>query len=112
MNHIFLLCDAAAAPQNNFYQTLMVIGLGIVLFYFLLIRPEQKRRKQMEALRSSLKKGDRVLAVGIIGIVWRVSKEEVILLSAGETKIAVLPEAITQVLTPPTDAILETPPQE
>lgn len=103
------LCDAAAGQQGNIYQTLIVVGVGVALFYLLLIRPEQKRRKAMETLRSSLKKGDKVLAVGIIGTVWRVSKEEIILLTAGETKISVLPEAITQVLPETTDST--TPPQ-
>ena len=42
----------------------------IVIFYFMLIRPENKRKKEAEQLRSSIKNGDKVTTIGgIVGIV-------------------------------------------
>lgn len=88
---------AAAAPQNNFMQTLMLLGFGVLFFYFLLWRPEQKRRKAAEKQRSSMKKGDRVTAMGIIGTVVRVQDKSVILKMVDGSKIEVLTMAVSDV---------------
>lgn len=89
--------DAAAAPQSNIMQTMMLLGFGVLFFYFLLWRPEQKRRKAMEKQRSSMKKGDRVTAMGIIGTVVRVQEKSVILKMVDGSKIEVLTMAISDV---------------
>lgn len=87
----------AAAPQSNFMQTLMLLGFGVLFFYFLLWRPEQKRRKAAEKQRSSMKKGDRVTAMGIIGTVVRVQDKSVILKMVDGSKIEVLTMAVSDV---------------
>jgi preprotein translocase subunit YajC len=94
-----LLADEAAAPASggNMYQTLMLLGFGVVFFYFLLWRPEQKRRKALEKQRSGLKKGDRVTAMGIIGSVVRIQDNTVILKMVDGSKIEVLKMAISDV---------------
>ncbi len=94
-----LLADEAApaASGGNLYQTLMLLGFGVVFFYFLLWRPEQKRRKAMEKQRSSLKKGDRVTAMGIIGTVVRIQDTSVILKMVDGSKIEILKMAISDV---------------
>ncbi|MBI3236309.1 MAG: preprotein translocase subunit YajC [Chlamydiales bacterium] len=88
---------APAAKENNLTQTLIMIGVALVFFYFILWRPEQKRRKQMDHLRTSLKKGDRVTAMGIIGTVVKVQETTVILAMCDGAKIEVLKAAITDV---------------
>lgn len=91
--------EAVAAParENNFMQTLMLLGFGVLFFYFLLWRPEQKRRKAAEKQRSSMKKGDRVTAMGIIGTVVRVQDKTVILKMVDGSKIEVLTMAVSDV---------------
>lgn len=90
--------DAApAGRENNLMQTLIMIAVALVFFYFILWRPEQKRRKQMENLRTSLKKGDRITAMGIIGTVVKVQDNTVILAMYDGAKIEVLKAAITDV---------------
>jgi preprotein translocase subunit YajC len=103
-----LLADEAAAPASggNMYQTLMLLGFGVVFFYFLLWRPEQKRRKALEKQRSGLKKGDRVTAMGIIGSVVRIQDNTVILKMVDGSKIEVLKMAISDVQ-PGTDEVTE-----
>lgn len=102
-----LLADEAAAPATgNTYQTLMLLGFGVVFFYFLLWRPEQKRRKALEKQRSGLKKGDRVTAMGIIGSVVRIQDNTVILKMVDGSKIEVLKMAISDVQ-PGTDEVTE-----
>jgi preprotein translocase subunit YajC len=103
-----LLADEAVAPAagGNMYQTLMLLGFGVVFFYFLLWRPEQKRRKAIEKQRSGLKKGDRVTAMGIIGSVVRIQDNTVILKMVDGSKIEVLKMAISDVQ-PGTDEVTE-----
>ncbi len=98
--------DAAPAAGGNMYQTLMLLGFGVVFFYFLLWRPEQKRRKALEKQRSGLKKGDRVTAMGIIGSVVRIQDNTVILKMVDGSKIEVLKMAISDVQ-PGTDEVTE-----
>ena len=93
-----VFADAApAARENNLSQTLMMIGVAVVFFYFIMWRPEQKRRKALEQQRSSLKKGDKATAMGIIGTVVRIQDDTVILKMVDGSKIEVLKAVITNV---------------
>lgn len=90
--------EGAAAPQGNMMQTFLMIGLALVFFYFILWRPEQKRRKTLEKQRSSMKKGDRVTAMGIVGRVDKILEKTVVLkMVDGTSKIEVVSTAITDV---------------
>jgi preprotein translocase subunit YajC len=93
--------DAPASSTGGLSQSLIMIGIALVFFYFILWRPEQKRRKAAEQLRSSLKKGDRVTAMGIIGRVDRIQEHTVILKMVDGAKIEVLKAAITDVQSTP-----------
>lgn len=44
--------------------TILPLILMFVLFYFLLIRPQQKRQKAVQSMQSSLKKGDKIVTIG------------------------------------------------
>lgn len=57
-----------------------MIVLMIVMFYFLLIRPQKKQRQEQEARVAALSKGDKVITIGgMHGIVHSISKETVTL---------------------------------
>ncbi|NGX50768.1 MAG: hypothetical protein K1060chlam2_00619 [Chlamydiae bacterium] len=88
---------APAARQQSMWQTLMMIGIALLFFYLILWRPEQKRRKKMQDLRSRMSKGDRVTAMGIIGTIVRVDEATVILKMVDGAKIEVLKNAISDV---------------
>jgi preprotein translocase subunit YajC len=61
----------------------------ILIFYFLLIRPENKRKKEAEALRSALKKGDKVTTIGgIVGTVVDV-KEDKFVIETGADQVRI-----------------------
>ena len=88
----------APAPDGGFEQTLMMVGIALVFFYFILWRPESKRRKQMDEKRQALKKGDRVIvAGGIIGEVFKLQTDTIILRLADGAKMEVLKGAIQDV---------------
>lgn len=85
-------------PDQSFVQTLVMIGIGIMFFYVILWRPEQKRRKAMEEQRNSLKQGDRVVAMGILGTIVRVENETVIVKMYDGSKLEFYKAAISDVL--------------
>lgn len=100
MTSLPLFADGEAAPsggQGSLTQTLIMIAVALVFFYFILWRPEQKRRKQMETVRSSLKKGDRITAMGIIGTVVKVQETTAIVSLYDGAKMEILKAAITDV---------------
>lgn len=62
---------AAASPGGDFMAFLPMIAIFVV-FYFLLIRPQQKRSKEAKAMLAALQKGDEVVTAG--GIVGKITK--------------------------------------
>lgn len=79
------------------WQMFIVLAIGLLFFYFILWRPEQKRRKLLEDQRNALKKGDRVTAMGIIGTLVRVQEHTVVLRMIDGSKIEFLKAAISDV---------------
>ena len=56
--------------MDSTVMTIIYFAVILAVFYFLLLRPEQKRKKQAEEMRSSLKLGDEITTIGgIIGII-------------------------------------------
>ena len=61
----------------------------IAIFYFLLIRPENKRKKEAEAMRSSMKKGDKITTIGgIVGTIVDL-KEDKIVVETGADQVRI-----------------------
>ena len=85
-------------PDGGFEQTLMMIGVALVFFYFILWRPESKKRKELEAKRQGLKKGDHVIvAGGILGEVFKIKTDTVIVQLVDNAKMEVVKAAIQDV---------------
>ena len=73
----------------------MIVVL-IAIFYFMMIRPQQKQQKKLQAMRDSLKAGDKVVtAGGIFGKISEVNNDYVIVSIADGVKIRVLKTAVT-----------------
>ena len=74
--------------------------LIFVIFYFFLIRPQQKRVKDHKLMVESLKRGDEVITSGgIIGVVDRVMEDDRIEVIIGEgTKVQIIRSTITSLL--------------
>ena len=85
--------------SSGFAQFIPLI-LIFVIFYFFLIRPQQKRVKDHKAMVESLKRGDEVITSGgIIGIVDRVMEDDRIEVTIGEnTKVQIIRSTITSLL--------------
>ena len=74
------------------------ILLMVVLFYFMLIGPQQKRQKEHQAMLGNLKRGDNVvLSSGVLGKIVRVEEKEVGVEIAQGVTVKVLKGMITEV---------------
>lgn len=66
----FYLLQASGGSSSPMYTLLIDLAAGFAIFYFLIIRPQQKQRKQHETALRSLQKGDEIVTSG--GIVGQV----------------------------------------
>ena len=84
------------APRVNPLVQFMPIILMFAIFYFLLIRPQQKKQKELQAMITQLKKGDKVVTSGgILGVVSSIQDDYVVLtVGDSDTKIEILKSAI------------------
>jgi preprotein translocase subunit YajC len=107
MSEMSLILAAAAAPGAPtgavaFLMQVFPFLLIFVIFYFLMIRPQQKRMKDHQAMIAAVKKGDEVITAG--GIRARVSRvvdeQEVEVEIAQGVKVRVVKSTLTQVLNP------------
>jgi preprotein translocase subunit YajC len=90
----------AAGGQQQLFSTLFVLGSFVLIFYFLLIRPQQRRQKETQKMISGLKKGDRVLTSGgIYGTVYEVKDDLVVVKLTEEVRVDVAKSAVQAVLT-------------
>lgn len=85
-----LSADAAATPQGvSMFPSLLMIVAMIAVFYFMLIRPENKKKKAAEEMRGSLKAGDVITTIGgIVGTICAV-KEKTIVIETGADRVRV-----------------------
>lgn len=89
--------DPVPGKEGGMTQTLMMLGMAVIFFYFILWRPEQKRRKKVEQQRSSMKVGDRVTAMGIVGTLAQILESTVIVKMVDGSKIEMVKSCITDV---------------
>jgi preprotein translocase subunit YajC len=81
------------------WTTFGSLGLIFAVFYFLLIRPQQKRAKEQRAMLDALRKGDEVITNG--GIYARIveTQDKFLIVDLGETKVKILRSAVASVPT-------------
>ncbi|MGM0444279.1 MAG: preprotein translocase subunit YajC [Fibrobacterota bacterium] len=76
-------------------NTYIMLGLIMVGMWFFLIRPEQKKQKKAQAMRESLKKGDRIItAGGIFGTIKKVQDDRVTIHTGGNTEFTILKSSV------------------
>ena len=88
-----------AMPGLEAYASFIPLILLIVLFYFMLIRPQRKKEKEEKAMRESLKIGDNICTIGgIIGKVTSMTEDTVTIeTSSARSKIKFYKGAIRSV---------------
>lgn len=91
----------AAQGSLSFLASLMPLFLVIIIFYFFLVRPQQRRMAEYQKLVSGLRRGDRVVTSGgIIGTIHRVeaNSPDVTVEIADNVRVRVQRNAIAEVL--------------
>ena len=77
-------------------QSLLMLGLMVLIFYFFMIRPQMKKQKELKNFRENLKAGDKVVTIGgIHGKILEVS-DTTVLIQAEGTKLRFDKSAIAQ----------------
>jgi preprotein translocase subunit YajC len=90
--------DAANGGSGSFITTLIPFALIILIFYFLIIRPQNKKQKDTQRMLSALKKGDKVVTIGgIHGVIQSVKESSVIVKVDDNTKLEISRSAISTV---------------
>lgn len=64
MNSLVVFLQAAEGPAGGAWGTIAMFGLIIVVFYFFMIRPQQKKQKAVQEARQAMKVGDKVITAG------------------------------------------------
>lgn len=97
MSFISLL--QAAAGSGSMLMSVLPFGLIILIFYFFIIRPQNKKQKETEKMLNALKKGDKVITVGgIHGVVSSTKEKTVIVKVDDNCKIEFNRSAISSVV--------------
>jgi preprotein translocase subunit YajC len=97
---LFLAQQQAGQAQSGglWYMQLLPFAFIFIIFYFLLIRPQQKRQKEHQRLLSNLKTGDKVITTsGIHGLIANVKDTTFLVKIADNVKIEVDKNAIASV---------------
>ena len=88
-----------ASAGGSMVTTLITFGVIILIFYFLIIRPQRKRDKEAKAMLAAIKKGDKIVTIGgIRGTVAVVKESTVIVKVDDNTRIEFSKNAISSVL--------------
>ena len=89
---------AGAETGSPIFGSVLMWGLIIVIFYFLLIRPQNQRTKKHRAMVEAAKRGDTVVTGGgIVGKVIRVKDDEVQVEIADNVRVNVLKSTLSDV---------------
>jgi len=89
---------AGASPSGELMTFLPMIGI-FVIFYFLLIRPQQKRAKEQRTMLGALQKGDEVVtAGGVVGKIAKLTDQYASVEIAPNIEVSVQRQSISQLL--------------
>ncbi len=88
-----------ASGSASIVPTLITFGLVFAIFYFLIIRPQNKKQKETRQMLSALKKGDRVVTIGgIHGSIQSIKDDTITLKIDTNTKMTFSRSAISNVV--------------
>ena len=91
--------DGAEVGAGSLISSLVPFLAVILIFYFLIIRPQSKKRKETEKMISALKKGDRIVTIGgLYGTVQTVKETTVIIKADDNVKLEFLRSAVSSVI--------------
>ncbi len=101
MNFIALAQAQGGSPAST-WMNLIPFVLIMVIFYFLLIRPQQKKEKERKQMINQLQKNDKVVTVGgIHGVIMNVKEgEDIVVIKSADTKLEMSRSSIQNKIVP------------
>ena len=98
--HVFLFMTPSGGDSGQgLFSTLLMFALIIGIFYFMILRPQQKRQKERQKLLEALKKGDKVItAGGMYGTIAGIDEKTVLVQVADNVKMKFERSSITSVV--------------
>ncbi len=89
----------ASGGSGQMVTTFITFGLVILIFYFLIIRPQNKKQKETKKMLSALKKGDKVVSIGgVHGTVVAVKEQTTVVKVDDNIKLEFSKSAISSVV--------------
>ncbi|NLY55191.1 MAG: preprotein translocase subunit YajC [Firmicutes bacterium] len=90
---------AETTQSASLFSALLPFVLMLAIFYFLLIRPQQKQQKARQAMLDGLKKGNKIITIGgIYGEIVEVKEDTLIIRVADKVEIKTTRGAVSQVI--------------
>ena len=89
MNPILLMAGQQQGGGGNpMISTLIMFGMIFVIFYFMILRPQQKRAKERQKMLDSIKKGDKIITSGgMHGKVINVDEKTILIEASDNVKL-------------------------
>ncbi len=85
----FLEGEVAGSAGASMMSTILMLVLMVGIFYFMLIRPENKRKKEAEQMRAAVKAGDKITTIGgVVGTVVSI-KEDKFVIETGADQVRI-----------------------
>jgi len=96
--HAMGVSGAEGAQQGGGTSMLIMLVAIFAIFYFLMIRPESKRRKERQAMLDALKRGDKIVTLGgLYGEVQDVHDDKIVVKIADNVKVEISKSAVNAV---------------
>ena len=93
------MAPSGSGGGGSFISTIIMFGAIFLIFYFMIIRPQQKRAKEREKLLANIQKGDKVVTNGgLHGVIAGIDEKTVLLQVGDNVKLKFERSAITSVI--------------
>jgi len=98
LSGLTLFQAAPASSTGSMISTVVMFGAVFAIFYFMIIRPQNKKQKEAQKMIAAMKKGDRVVSIGgIHGVISSVKEKTVVVKVDDSTKLEFSKSAIASV---------------
>jgi preprotein translocase subunit YajC len=99
LNYLLAMAPSQDGGGGSLVSTFIMFGAIFLIFYFMIIRPQQKRAKERDKMLSNLQKGDKVVTSGgLHGVIAGIDEKTILLQVNENVKMKFERSAITTIL--------------
>lgn len=97
LNFVLLMMGQNGGQEQSPMSMIIFMGIMVAVFYFFMIRPQMKKRKEIQKFRDAMKKGDKIMTIGgIHGKVNAIKEDTIIMEVEGGVLLKIDKNAIIQ----------------